>query len=353
MRVVFDALGAPANSGGMRLHATRIVSTWRADFPDDELHLVAPPWAVDELRFQGVEIHPWPNESVLLRAPGQLITTAVVARRVRADAVVSLSPIVTPFSRRTTVAFQHDWRHIKNPREFGLVQRAYRKLWEFSSRWADLNACISEKARAETLTVSPHARTALIPNGFDDAATWENRSDGSVPGQIVTFGHHNNKRPELLIRALPLIGPQFDASLVVLGANGSYREELESLAREFSVIDRVQFPGFVTQADYERIVSSSALIALVSSDEGFGLPIAEAACLERPALITSDSGMEEIFGDFPFVADPDPRAIATTVEVALSSEPRLMPELPHTWSKSVGELRAAARAGSIRSEGVT
>lgn len=347
MRVLFDALGAPAESGGMRLHATQIVSTWAREFPSDSLHVIGPGWITEERGFASTMTHTWPNESVLTRAPGQLLASAFVARRHAVDAVVSLSPVVTPLSGRPALNFQHDWRHIKNPGEFGRAQRLYRQLWRFSSGWSSLNICISEKARAETLAVSPSAATSVIANGYDDAAGWPSRGTDAEAGQITTFGHHNNKRPELLIESLPLIRKSVDANLIVLGAKGTYKDSLEGLARQHGVARHVKFPGFVAQDEYERIVASSALIALVSSDEGFGLPIAEAACLGIPALITSDSGMDEIFGEYPVVADPSTASIAKAVVAALttppSTSPTLTTTLPQTWSSAVHGLRSEVR----------
>jgi len=347
MRVLFDALGSPAESGGMRLHATQVVSTWRELYPGDDLHLMGPQWATDEQRFNAVTIHSWPNESVLTRAPGQLLATALVARRMGADAVISLSPIVTPFSGRPTIAFQHDWRHIKNPGEFGRAQRLYRQLWKHSARWAGVNACISQKTIDETLAVSPRARTALVPNGHDDARSWEHTATARIPGQIATFGHHNNKRPELLIRAMPMIPPAVRPTLIVLGATGQYRQSLSDLANDLGVSGSVSLPGFVERDEYEQIVSSSSLIALVSSDEGFGLPIAEAASLGIPALITSDSGISEIFGGYALEAAPTPEAIASAVASALSGATRPGPTLLRTWKDTVRELRTLA-AGLAR-----
>jgi glycosyltransferase involved in cell wall biosynthesis len=206
--------------------------------------------------------------------------------------------------------------------------------------------CISTKAESETLAISPRAKTVVIPNGFDDAASWPHKGTSPIPGQITTFGHHNNKRPELMIKALPLIRAQIEASLTVLGAKDEYQKELRQLAFECGVSQHVDFPGFVSHDHYQRIISSSSLIALTSSDEGFGLPVAEAACLGIPALITSDSGMADIFGDYPTVASPDVTSIGEAAVLALlSGTSRGTADgstLPQTWRESVIALRREA-----------
>jgi glycosyltransferase involved in cell wall biosynthesis len=350
MRVVIDLLGSTEKSGGMRLHATQIVRRWSADFPSDELHVVGPAWADRELATSNVTVHEQANESVIFRCPGQLIRTAAVARRVGADAVVSLSPIVTPLAgARPRACFQHDWRHLKNPAEFGAAQRLYRRLWQTSARWSDLNFCISEKAREETRTFVPSARVKVVPNGYDHAAEWRLTPPiARNSKQVVTFGHHNNKRPELVIRAFGHLAPALpeEARLVVLGARGAYADDLRSLADDCGVGDRIALPGFVSDQRYQELVAGSGVVALLSSDEGFGLPIAEAMTLGIPALITSDSGMETIFGDYPVVAEPEPGSIARALSRIWANPHGLVPETDaprQTWSDTVAQVRGALK----------
>jgi glycosyltransferase involved in cell wall biosynthesis len=343
MRVLLDALGSTAQSGGMRLHSTEVIRAWLQRHPEDDLHVIGPRWISKEFEGSPVTVHHWSNESVALRAPGQLLASARIARQIKADAVISLSPIVTPFAgKRPRIAFQHDWRHLKNPREFPFHQRLYRSLWVGSARWATVNACISTKAQTETSRFARNSRTVLVPNGVDHAGRWEPSSDrnGDEP-YAVTFGHHNNKRPELLIRALPLTRRRGRGlRLVVLGAQGAYQDELRELSKVVGVGDRVDFPGFVSESSYQTLVSHASLIALVSSDEGFGLPIAEAWWLGIPALVATDSDVAHIFDGYPTEADQTPAGIADGIDAALNSDkdPSGSQTAP-TWADTVTKLR--------------
>ena len=40
MRILIDAMGAPAEGGGMNRYATEVVSSWVKGYPDDDLVLV-------------------------------------------------------------------------------------------------------------------------------------------------------------------------------------------------------------------------------------------------------------------------------------------------------------------------
>ena len=340
MRIVFDILGSTERSGGMRLHSTEMIRAWTRCWPQDEVTIVGPAWAAAE--FSAVaNVRVWPNESAVSRSFGQLFVSWQVARRQRAHALVSLSPVVSPFFRGMTVCFQHDWRHKLNPREFPLVQRVYRRLWEFSARCATTNACISRKAIEETSRFVPSSRNVLIENGWDHARSWPAPGDSERDGHLVTFGHHNNKRPELAIAALALMKQERGVAptLVVLGARGSFAAELYEIARKAGVENSVRFPGFVSDEEYQKIMSTSAAVVMPSTDEGFGLPVAEALFLGIPAVVTSDSGMPEIFGAAVTSSPPVPGALARAISAALE-ETNARPSLQiTTWDAAAEKLR--------------
>lgn len=328
----------------MRLHAREILRAWRETYPEDVLIVIGPRWLAEDIEAEdGFKHFWWPNESVLSRATGQLFVSPAARVFHRAQALVSLSPIVSPLAnKRSSFCFQHDWRHKKNPEEFSTLQRTYRKLWEISARKAKANFCISSKAVEETEFYVPRATTVLVENGHDHARRWEPVSSADRPAvpTIVTFGHHNNKRPELLIAAIAELARR-DIKLVVTGATGAYREELIRYATELGVRELVDFPGFVTEGEYRRLISTASCIALVSSDEGFGLPLAEAEFFGIPAVVTSDSGVASLFHGAIFETAPTSSAVAAAVDSALESGVQLDVERDFvSWHDAVHTVRS-------------
>lgn len=344
MRVLFDAQGSTEQGGGMRLHAIEIISTWAELFSRDRLIVIGAHHLDRELvGFRNVSLIHWPSDSVLFRAPGQLALTPLLGKLTSVDAVVSLSPVLSPLWRGPSVCFLHDWRHIRRPEQSGSAQRLYRHLWNLSAHHADLVACISPKTQRETLSAVPTANTICIPNGRDHARRWQvaRRLSARDSTAIVTFGHHNNKRPELVIDAIANIADRFPDNwrLYVLGANGKYRETLLKRASTTGFTEHIRFPGFVNEKTYEKIMSSANCIVLVSSDEGFGLPLADAEYLQVPAVVASDSGITELFPD-AIQADPTCQSVADALCVALAGHR----SLGHgrqlwTWGDAVSKLR--------------
>jgi len=357
LKVVIDVLGSTEQSGGMRLHATQIVTAWSKSFPADAITVVGPKWSEFEFAsLQNVRVVGWRNEKVWSRAFGQVVVTALVTLAKRAPVLISLSPVVSPLvPRKRSICFEHDWRHKKVPSEFGIAQRAYRKLWEISAGRARAVVCISDKTEKETKAIVPSARTVIIPNGYDHARDWANLDAPDGPrNAVVTFGHHNNKRPELVIGALAeLKHPGLESlRLIVLGAQGSYREKLSRYAQDQGVAHRVEFPGFVSDREYQRLIRSADVVVMASSDEGFGLPIAEAQYFGIPAVVTTDSGLEDIHGESVISAAPDAHSLskALAAAVSLGVRPDESQRTLHSWDRTVHALRRIAKtdSGAVR-----
>ncbi len=346
MRIVIDAMGSPAGSGGMHLYARELVTAWADTHPDDALTVIAGPWAADAFAAHAnVSVHVVPSVSATARAWTQLVSSALVYRRSRAEALLSLSPIASPLvpaARRTVVV--HDWRHESRPTEFPLVQRLYRRLWRWSAGAAGTTIAISEKTAAETRRRARPRHLVVVENGGDHPRRWVAAPTRDGGTNLVTYGHLPNKRPEAVIRAIAAMP---DLTLWVLGAHGSYRESLRELAASYRVAHRVRLPGYVSDRSYQRIVASASAIVLNSSDEGFGLPVVEAAYFGIPVVVASDSGLAAIHGPDVHVSDPDPQSIADAVTAALREAPR-HPRPVRPWALCAHETRAAVDAALPR-----
>jgi glycosyltransferase involved in cell wall biosynthesis len=324
----------------MQLYAREVVETWSADYPDDELLVVGYEW-IRCLSGTNVDVVVVP-ETFVARASGQWLRAGVIARRWRADALLSVSHVVSPiFPRGRRVCVVHDWRHVSRPEEFGRLQRWYRKGWRWSVRHAALAVQISDKTAAETRELVPRSSTIVIENGRDHARRWPAPSAVSSY-DVVTFGHFVNKRANLVVAAMELVSrDRPDLSLVVLGARGEQQRLLASQAAAANLSDVVRLPGFVEPQEYERLIANAAVVVLASSDEGFGLPVVEAEYFGVPCVVTSDSGLAQIHGDRVQVAEPNPEALARGILIALKTAgaPQRSPE--GSWSATVAALRSA------------
>jgi len=342
----------------MRLYADGVIRGWLEAFPDDQLILLGAPWLTEEFGASpGVTVVEWDNDSAASRIFGQLVKSAAVFRSSKSDILISLSPVVSPLVPRSRrLSSVQDWRHIKNPHEFSRAQHLYRRLWKRSVAGAGAVVTMSSKTQAETVELVPGANSHLVETGRDYVRYWPQQELGIAEGKkiITTFGHHTNKRPELVIDALGRIPADEVAHilLVVLGARGEFRDTLRARAAALDVLDSCDFPGFVEESYYQRLVRDSSLIILASSDEGFGLPVAEANYLRIPALVTTDSGLADIHSQGIVVAEPTPESVSEAIRFALAGrvEPARADTLT-TWAQTAAGFREIAIDAARRGRG--
>jgi glycosyltransferase involved in cell wall biosynthesis len=336
----------------MNLYAREVVRGWSESYPDDKIFVVGDSWVSDAFAdLENVAVTVLRSRNVLARFLAQIVGVAFVFWRRRGDYLLSLSSVVSPViaPSKTSVVI-HDWRHKVRPEEFGRGQRLYRRLWEYCISHASLTIAISDKTARETRRWARPRAMVVIANGGDHPRRWRKRdATPAGPASITTFGHFRNKRPELAVSALALIRETGqDARLTILGANGAHRDELRRLSEDLGVSESVDTPGFVDEFAYEQVIQSSAVLSLLSSDEGYGLPVVEARYFGVPVVVTTDGGLSEIHGDAVIAVEPEPAAIGAEIIRLLS---RVGPGAEgersvRSWADCVSEIRAAICAAA-------
>lgn len=341
LRLLIDVLSAPAESGGMRRYADELIHAWleTEEGRRDELIVHGEPWILDAFAdLERVRTIPVRDPSRLKRLTYQWFETARLWRANHADAVLALGPVVTGLvPRRARYCVVHDWRHIRRPEEFGRATRWYRTIWLHSLASARAVVAISDKTRAETLRQVPRAHVVAVPNGTDHPRRWPVSAEPPSHRTILTYGHHPNKRPGLVLEAFALLAPDArgKARLVVLGARGLDAQRLRLAAERLGVSDRVDLPGFVDEAEYQRLVAGADVLVLASTDEGFGLPVAEANYFGVPVVTTDDSGLSAIHGDRVLSAPPTAAALVSRIADALAA-PRCAHRGSSWWDTARG-----------------
>ena len=140
--------------------------------------------------------------------------------------------------------------------------------------------------------------------------------------RILTVGKlKEEKDQQLLFRAFAQLPRELDARLMIAG-DGPLLGQLQSLAQELGVANRVLFPGHV--ADCWPLYASANLFVLPSREESFGNVLVEALHAGLPIVSTRTTGAAEVLGEGRFgilVDSASPRALAQAIEDALAKPP--------------------------------
>ncbi|MGA2904215.1 MAG: glycosyltransferase family 4 protein [Candidatus Korobacteraceae bacterium] len=156
------------------------------------------------------------------------------------------------------------------------------------------------------------ARRLKLYNGFDAEVLYPpvflqgqycaGQQHFLLPGRL-----HRWKRVDLAIRAMRHLSS--DVPLLIAGT-GEDEAEFRRLAGKDS---RIQFLGFVSDAELLKLYANALAVLFVPKDEDFGYITVEAMLSHKPVIVCKDSGEPARLvenGRTGFVVDPDPVEIA-------------------------------------------
>ncbi len=202
---------------------------------------------------------------------------------------------------------------------------------QFVATGSDLVVAVSE---AEARTVReryrvPGERLAVVRPGVDidrfrpcpDVAERRRR-----PTLLFTARLQPLKAPDLALEILAHLDPALEARLVLAGGVSQdfqhYRDELEQLARELGVEDRVSFVGSLGRDELAEAMRCAGALLLTSWSETFGLVALEAQASGTPVIAWRwAGGVQEAVGPDGLVLESrDPDVWAEALQRLLDDE---------------------------------
>lgn len=159
-----------------------------------------------------------------------------------------------------------------------------------------------EALEAERLGL-PKSRVQVIPNGIllrppalHERArvreSWALSEEALVIGFVGRFTAQKN--PQLILQAFAPIASKNPYAWLVMVGEGPLRPELEELARELKIADRVVWPGFM---EGRLAMAGFDIFALSSDYEGFPYVLLEAMSAGLPIVTTAVGGTEMVITD--------------------------------------------------------
>lgn len=231
------------------------------------------------------------------------------------DLAHSPHPLMTPAKRAKRVITIHDLFFVKHPElTRAEVRRDYATLAKDHARRADLVLCPSEHTAGEvrSLLDVPLSKIRVAALGVDAAyrATPAPADIDAViarrklpRGGILYIGNEE-KRKNLVSLVMAYIGlarrPGAAAPPLVLVGPGSSFAQAGSL-----VGPQIVSTGYLESREVRALMAVSKCLALVSLEEGFGLPVAEAMAAGLPVVCSRGSALGEIAADAAELVDPN------------------------------------------------
>ena len=144
---------------------------------------------------------------------------------------------------------------------------------------------------------------------------------------IVTVAHlEARKRHVIVLHALAALPADHRPDYLIIG-DGPARGQIERIARELRLSDRVRIAGQLDNARALQELASCHLFVMPSVDEPFGVAYVEAMAAGLPAVaVRGEGGPDDIAaagGGIALVPRDDHRAVAAAIADALSDPARL------------------------------
>lgn len=190
--------------------------------------------------------------------------------------------------------------------------------------------------RATPLYAPPPLHERLHPGPYGDYLFFVGRLD-------------RIKRLDLTLRALA--ETRSPVRLKIAG-RGPHRDDLETLAAELGVGDRVEFLGFVSDEKVIELYAGCFAMVLTPHDEDYGFTTLEAFFAGKPVVTCADAGGVLEFvssGETGFVVEPEPSAIAPRIDELyedralcerLGSAARALARERVSWPRAIAALTA-------------
>jgi glycosyltransferase involved in cell wall biosynthesis len=273
-----------------------------------------------------------------------------------------------PMTCRTpTVVGFHDATAERHP---NLIFPSFRSrlFWRIKSRLAlrqaDRLVTVSHDARKQIAEVFgyPADEIRVISEGpgsifrelSDSAPLAGVRERLDLPAELPLIlyvgGISPHKNLHGLLRSLADTPGPWHAVLVGDYQNDSFWgcfDELQVLAKELELSERITFTGFVPDADLVLLYNTSTLFILPSFSEGFGLPVVEAMACGLPVTASSRNSIPEVLGDAGILFDPTELREMTAAMTRLLADETLRNELRergreqarrYTWERGAQQM---------------
>ncbi|MEA3408447.1 MAG: glycosyltransferase family 4 protein [Chloroflexota bacterium] len=152
---------------------------------------------------------------------------------------------------------------------------------------------------------TPLDKIEVIPNGIDpeplsrlasqDLGDFRAQYAGPEERLVFSVGRIvYEKGMETLVRAVPQVLARFPQTKFVIAGKGPELEKLRGLVRQMHLEESVSLPGFISDADRDRLYCVSDCAVFPSLYEPFGIVALEAMAARTPVVVSEVGGLREV-----------------------------------------------------------
>ena len=228
---------------------------------------------------------------------------SAAANKADCDVVWSVGFFPSALVRKPVVVTVHDLTHLH------FYSKAHRAYYDIVLkplyRKADKIITVSDFTRNELLEWSgcdPDRVVTILNAVGDDFSIEGNVIDKGWPYILYPGNRRLYKNIKRMIEAFAVSSAPSRGVRLLL--TGKPDDSVMEWATQYKVADKVEFCGYLSDAQIPEYYRSSLGVVYISLYEGFGLPIIEAMACGRPVITSNISSMPEVAGAYGILVDP-------------------------------------------------
>lgn len=277
------------------------------------------------------------------------------------DVAHSAHPLMMPSRQAVRAVTVHDLDFLDHPeRTTAEIRRDYPALTADHARRVEIVTVVSEHTarQVEARLGVPRRRIVLCRPGAPRAAF---PVFSVTPGPILFVGTIEPRKnlPMLFAAYEQVVARRPGAPTLVLAGRQVEQSAhiLSDLAARPSLAGRVDYRGYVSDEERQRLYSEASMLVLPSLEEGFGMTAVEAMQAGLPVIVSDRGALPEVAGDAGLIVDPTSAAdIAGAIERLLDSADERQRRITagrvqaarFSWDTSAQALIAAYREAIAR-----
>jgi glycosyltransferase involved in cell wall biosynthesis len=224
-----------------------------------------------------------------------------------------------------TVSTIHDLTPFFVPSKYGFAQHLYVKaITRLLASSSSLVITVSENSKSDLMRVLHVDGSKIevlynfVPERSASAVSYENYF-------LAVGTRQPAKNLSGVIKAFALFSKKYDRNnhqLKIVGGSGWGDDEYSSLVAALGMQERIQFTGYIPEAELDELYRGCKGLIILSFYEGFGIPVLEALSWSKPAVASNVSSLPEVAGPTGILVDPfDGEAAALAIQ-SIAEDPQ-------------------------------
>jgi glycosyltransferase involved in cell wall biosynthesis len=208
------------------------------------------------------------------------------------------------------------------PLERALLRAAVRRTVRLAARIITVSQFSKERLMA--VYGLPAEKIIVAPNAAGPEFGPQPEARSEIPYILMAGDLQPRKNHVRLIQAFAALARRYPHRLKIAGRPARGAAAAVRAARESGAGNRIDFLGYVADAELPALYRGADLCVYPSLYEGFGLPVVEAMASGVPVVCSRIPALMETAGSAAVFADPeDPGDLRAAMEAALADRQRL------------------------------